>query len=482
MNSYGLETFSLKVSYLLRYQKFMKQNILLINPWIHDFAAFNLWVKPLGLLYIGAALKHAGYNVEMIDCLHYNIGIKGNRPYGTGHFFSQEIEKPSIFRNVPRRFKRYGMPLEKFRNILKTKNTPLLICVTSHMTYWYPGVLEAIKIVKEIFPSTPVVLGGIYATLCHEHAKSHSGADYIINGPGELQVLKLADQLAHVRREYEPIEEDLKHEISPAYELYDKLESVSIITSRGCPFSCTYCASSILNNEFVFRKPEVVTAEIQRFVETLGVKEIAFYDDALFVNPRKHIIPILKSLINNNRNTTFHTPNGLHPRYINNELTDLLYMAGFRTLRLSFEGVSNAIQDASCNKVNNHHLENALDCIKKTWQSVRRKHIDPEPWKVGIYILIGLPDQKIEDVKESINYINKIGGQTRITEYSPVPGTKEFEKALKLYPEIETEPLAHNKSTFTTIGMDIDFKEYYNLKNMANKLNLNAKKEQEANL
>ena len=350
------------------------------------------------------------------------------------------------------------------------------------MTYWYPGVFEAIKIVKETFPATPVALGGIYATLCHEHAKSHSGADYIIKGPGELQVIKLADNLAHVKREYRSTEKYLKDEISPAYELYDKLKSVSIITSRGCPFSCTYCASSILNNKFTFRKPEVVTAEIKRFTENLGVKEIAFYDDALFVNPQNHIIPILKSLINNNKNITFHTPNGLHPRYINNELTDLLYMAGFRTLRLSFEGVSTTIQDASCNKVNNYHLENALDCIRKTWQSVKNQYAAPKPWKVGIYILIGLPGQKVEDVKETINYINKIGGQTRITEYSPVPGTREFEKALKLYPEIENEPLAHNKSTFTTIGMDIDYKEYYKLKNMANELNIKAAKEQEVKL
>ena len=460
----------------------MKQNILLINPWIHDFAAFNLWVKPLGLLYIGAALKHAGYSVEMIDCLNYNSGIKRNRTYSTGHFFSQEIEKPDIFRNVPRRFKRYGMPLDEFRNDLKRKKTPILICVTSHMTYWYPGVFEAIKAAKEIFPLTPVALGGIYATLCNEHAKTNSGADYVIKGPGERQVIELADHIAGVERDHKAIERDLQKDISPAYELYDKLKSVSIITSRGCPFSCSYCASSRLNSEFISRKPEVVIAEIERFIENLGVKDIAFYDDALFVNPKEHIIPILKGLINNNRKIAFHTPNGLHPRYINSELTDLLYSAGFRTLRLSFEGLSTTIQDASCNKVNCRHLENALSCIMNTWQSVKKQFADPKPWRVGIYILIGLPGQKVEEVKETINYIHKIGGQTRITEYSPVPGTKEFEKALKLCPEIETEPLAHNKSTFTTIGMGIDYKEYQNLKNMANELNIISKKRQEVNL
>ena len=48
------------------------------------------------------------------------------------------------------------------------------------MTYWYPGVFEAIKIIKESLPRVPVVLGGKYATLCYDHAVNYSGADYVI--------------------------------------------------------------------------------------------------------------------------------------------------------------------------------------------------------------------------------------------------------------------------------------------------------------
>ena len=48
-------------------------NILLINPWIYDFAAYDLWSRPIGLLYIGGLLKANGYRISLINCLdRYN--------------------------------------------------------------------------------------------------------------------------------------------------------------------------------------------------------------------------------------------------------------------------------------------------------------------------------------------------------------------------------------------------------------------------
>ena len=48
-------------------------NLLLINPWIYDFTAYDFWSKPLGLLYIGSILREQGYGVSYIDCMdRYN--------------------------------------------------------------------------------------------------------------------------------------------------------------------------------------------------------------------------------------------------------------------------------------------------------------------------------------------------------------------------------------------------------------------------
>ena len=444
----------------------------MINPWIHDFTAYNLWSRPLGLLYIASTLQHFGYKVHLIDCLHnYEYPLK-QRSYGTGSFNSQEIEKPPIFKDIPRRFKRYGISPDEFLAKLKGLQEPLLVCVTSHMTYWYPGVFEVIRMIKTVFPSVPIALGGIYATLCHEHAKDNSGADYVIQGPGEFEVLKLADNLGGKKRNYDQFYTWIEDKALPAYELYDRLNSVSIITSRGCPFRCTYCASFLLESKFTLRDPEKVVAEIEKYVTTMGISDIAFYDDALLVNPEKHIIPILELLINKRLHARYHTPNGLHTKYIDLNLARLLWKAGFKTIRLGFEGTSGMVQKASKNKVNNQELERALYCLQEVSSSTSNFTEDRYfTWDIGVYVLIGLPGQTVNEVVEAMEFVNKLGAKIKLAEYSPIPGTKEFQRASKLYPQIEHEPLSHNKNTFATHGMGIDYRTFDELKSMTEHLN-----------
>ncbi|HHT9124780.1 MAG TPA: B12-binding domain-containing radical SAM protein [Candidatus Brocadiia bacterium] len=447
----------------------MNGHILLINPWIHDFAAYDLWLKPLGLLYIGALLEKSGYKVSIINCLDRS-GLHGcggkEKSYGCGNFFAQEIEKPPFFKHIPRRFKRYGITPEIFRQKLLSASggpEPDVICVTSAMTYWYPGVFEAIKISKSVYPSVPIILGGIYATLCHEHAIKYSGADYVIKGAGELEVVKLVDSICGNKHDYEFIDSDLR----PAYNLLEKFVSVSMLTSRGCPFRCTYCASHFLQSTFKRRQPEKVVDEIEHYVNNLGVKDIAFYDDALLVNPQGHIIPILKMIIKEGIAVRFHTPNGLHLKYIDIQLAHLLKMANFKTIRLGFESSNVRRQNDSDNKTTNEQLAEALN-------NLRSAGFDSE--EIGVYIMMGLPDETYEEILETIVFVNKCGGRIKTAQYSPIPGTLDFEKALKKNPLLKDEPLLHNNSTYplanesTSDGLTFD--KYEKLKSFANKLNV----------
>src|SRR3989339_245827 len=130
------------------------KKIILVNPWIHDFSAHDLWLKPLGLLYVASHLENQGFKVQLIDCLDYN---KTPRPYGCSKFHSEEITKPCHFQNIPRKYKRYGMPPAVFTKLLmgindaSPDNLPLFIGVTSMMTYWHQGVAETIKYIKQVF-------------------------------------------------------------------------------------------------------------------------------------------------------------------------------------------------------------------------------------------------------------------------------------------------------------------------------------------
>ena len=159
------------------------KKILLVNPWIHDFAAYDYWAKPLGLLYIGSVLRNEGFRVKLVDCLNDPEALRfGTRKNGRGRFRKEEISKPAALAHIPRRYSRYGMSPGRFREALHQCGRPDAIFVTSVMTYWYPGVFEAIEIIKQLFPDVPLALGGIYATLCPEHARARSGADLVVEG------------------------------------------------------------------------------------------------------------------------------------------------------------------------------------------------------------------------------------------------------------------------------------------------------------
>ena len=109
--------------------------LLLINPWIYDFAAYNTWIEPLGLLTVAGVLRAAGHQVSLIDCLdRHHPGARapsaaratrgGRDAYGCGPFYKVEVAKPPALAHVPRRWGRYGLPVEVFETELRARPRP----------------------------------------------------------------------------------------------------------------------------------------------------------------------------------------------------------------------------------------------------------------------------------------------------------------------------------------------------------------------
>jgi len=170
--------------------------ILLINPWIYDFTAYDFWLKPLGLLYMASIIeKHTDAKTAFIDCLDTDHPLlkkkQRTKKDGRGPFPKTEVRKPEALKRVPRRFSRYGIPIELFIHELDQVRRADLVLVTCTMTYWYPGARRVIEIIKERLGNVPVVLGGVYPTLLPEHAEKETGADIIVQGPGERRILPL---------------------------------------------------------------------------------------------------------------------------------------------------------------------------------------------------------------------------------------------------------------------------------------------------
>ncbi len=406
---------------------------LLINPWIYDFKAFDFWLKPLGLLYLASYLRQFNFEVTLIDCLDRNHfpGAKVDS-YGRGKFPATLIEKPEVYKDIPRRYKRYGMPKEHFESLLSDSEgrrqaeikDPDYIFITSGMTYWYPGVFEVLNILKRYFPKTPKILGGIYATICENHARQFSNADIVVSGRFEEELYKYIPDLVPMPFSTLPF---------PAYDLYRRLDYACLLTGRGCPFRCSYCAVHRLSPNFQFRESESVLAEIE-YYRSLGIKNIVFYDDALLCNP--NFKEILEGIIKRGWRLNFHTPNGLHPRFIDGEVASLLYHANFQTIYLSLETVSEVVQKETGGKVQTEEFLKAVEFLKTAGFSDDMLHT---------YLMIGLPEQRVKDVKESIDFVYRLGLNCHLAEFSPIPQTKEYEKT-GLAPD--SDPLSHNNTAF----------------------------------
>ncbi len=446
--------------------------LLLINPWIYDFTAFDLWSKPIGLLYIAAYLRDIGYRIDFIDCLDkfhpaLQKWLGGKSPkvkkYGTGPFNREVVEKPEVFDDIPRKFARYGLTEELFRQELQNVPQPAAILVTSFMTYWYLGPKKVIEIVREIFPGVPVILGGIYATLLPEHASQILRPDYIVQGPGETQIEKLLSEIitdAPVAEKQPKVLDDFPF---PSFDLYHHLEYLPVMTSRGCPYHCTFCATDKISGKYAQRQPEKIVEEISFSVKKYGIHDIAFYDDALLLNKNQRLLPVLEMLLQKNIKLRFHTPNGLHAKQIDQKTARLFWESGFKTIRLSFETVDKDRQKDMMNKVTPSDLERAVQYLTKTGYA--KKLLES-------YVLMGLPNQTFEEIYESILFVHSLGIKVKLASYSPIPGTIDYQRAVESgqFPT-DADPLLTNKTIYP-LHRDMDsYLKFQEIRQLVNILN-----------
>ena len=443
-----------------------KTEILLVNPWITDFAAYDLWAKPLGLLYLGDILRRQdGVQVRLIDCLDLSLlpdslrmKVKRRR-YGTGHYFQEVIAKPEAIRDVPRHYKRYGLPEEIFRAHLEKLPLPDVVVMTSRMTYWYPGVQRTIRIIREVFPETVVILGGIYATLCAEHARRYAGADHVVTGadPGEL--LRLLKELEIISMVPPPRELDLFN-ASPAWDLYRQHDFLALLTSLGCPYRCPYCASFRLYPGYRRRPPAQVFDELKYWLSCYPhVEDIVFYDDALLLEAESNLVPFLEKVKDSFPHLRFHTPNGLHVNAITPELARMMKAAGFTTIRLSLETTSEKLQRQWGGKTVKKRFEQAIAALLTAGYP---------PEQLGVYLLVGVPGQRWQQVKEDVDFVKALGLHPRLTEYSPLPGTALWSAACEAATvDLAGEPLFHNNTLVSCGGLEFSRDRLNQLKHLA---------------
>jgi radical SAM superfamily enzyme YgiQ (UPF0313 family) len=361
--------------------------------------------------------------------------------------------------DIPRNYCRYGILPEWFQTDLKCLPRPDLVLVTSMMTYWYPGVQESIAIVKAVFPGVPVILGGIYATLCREHAVRFSGADLVIAGPGETRLKAAAENFIGWSAAPETDSHDLDALPFPAADLQRRIPFAALMTSTGCPFSCAYCASGYLNPGRRLRSPDRVLEEIRFWHTHYGVRDMVFYDDALLVDSKNHAIPLFEKIITSGFGSLvrFHTPNAVHIREITQTTARLMAAAGFQTLRLGLETTAGDRRDID-HKVTRNEFLFAVSCLKSA--GFRGDQI-------GAYLLTGLPGQSWDAVEASVETVRKAGIMPVPAHFTPIPHTALWPVAVasSRY-DLESDPIFTNNAIFPCQKESFSWEPLVRLKNL----------------
>jgi hypothetical protein len=410
----------------------MKPRILLVNPPIYDFTAHDFWLRPYGLLRLAGCLRGRA-ELRLFDYLDpldarttRNTDDSADR-WGRRRIAWQPAAKPAVFGAVRRRYRRFGFAgRERFREFLAGQPPFGAALVQTGMTYWYPGVAEVIEDLRRFSPATRIVLGGVYATLCPQHARS-LGADLVVAGT-DLDPLWRALQVAP----------DLS--ATAFWEAYERLETGVLKLTDGCPFRCTYCASSRLSPRFATRPMEVTLAEMD-LLRRLGARNVAFYDDALLFRPEKALLPFLERMAAQKSPVNFHTPNALHARLLTREIARLMVRAGVRTFYLGFESLSDAWQRGtdgnSTGKVASDELARAVAHLHEA---------GAEPQEITAYLILGHPRSDTQELETSMRFAHGLGVRLMLADFSPIPGTPDGELCRR-WVDMD-EPLCHNKSVF----------------------------------
>lgn len=235
---------------------------------------------PLGVFYLASYLRHHSHDVAVID----------------GE--TEGLTAGDIYQRV------------------KAFNPDLIGISTTTMAFH--RALETAQEIKTKFPNHPIVLGGPHISSNLAHAMSYNLFDYGVVGEGETILLELVEKLQNGgdvstiaglayrqngEMKYMPRAgqiENLDDLPFPAYDLvsnlssyapppcnYKKFPVANVITSRGCPNSCTFCDRSVFGQSLRQRSAENVAAEIELLWKDYDVREIAFVDDTFTIRPQR---------------------------------------------------------------------------------------------------------------------------------------------------------------------------------------------------
>ncbi|MCX5701650.1 MAG: radical SAM protein [Candidatus Omnitrophica bacterium] len=372
-----------------------KIDIVLVSPPFDLRENFGLldfvgqYGSPINLLYLAASLEGAGISTKLSDLSYKNKSIEECAQY----IVSMESE---------------------------------FVGIAVHFTFLVPKSLKLISIIKSLNPKIKIIVGGVHFTSLPEKTMNECREiDVGIIGEGEevivkvIKCLKAGDSLENLqglifRRGKELVKTEGGNLVSDInklpFSLFEKIDlshysfavykekrnnTFPIITSRGCPFSCTFCDRTVVGREIRFHNIDYLSKMIDTLVKEFKVNCFDVEDENICItkNRFKDICGLFKNMFQS-YNITWHC--SIRADSVNRETAKMLYDSGCRSVTFGIESGSQRMLNVYNKKLNINEMPEKCKIIRKAGITL-----------AGSFI-IGGPGENTESILETINLLKRI--------------------------------------------------------------------------
>ena len=343
----------------------------------------------------------------------------------------------------------YAIPTDEEIVDLVREYDPGTICF-SVMTQQYKYAVRISKLIRDQFPSIPQVFGGVHASMVPEEVAKDGHFDYIGVGECDDALPELIDRIGNggdttavrniwARKNGEWIRNpvgaypDLARVPPKDYEIFDlqhmlvsKSHWLSILTSRGCPYRCTYCFNHEVTDrykeeggfapkDYLRHYPmETIIGEIERLHEKYSPISMVIFDDDLFTLNKKYVIDFCKLY----QNSWVKTPwvVNSHVQTFTREVAQAMKDADCLIAKFGVESGSHRIRKEVLDRyMRNEKIIEAFDIANEVGLHT------------SAFLMFGLPYETRKEIQETIDLIARIkAGRFRWSIFFPFPGTKSY--------------------------------------------------------
>jgi len=377
--------------------------VLLVNPPYNSskYKFIGLVAPPLGIAYIAAMLEKNGVTVKILDAP------------------ALELDHESVKNEI-------------------AEYSPDVIAITS-VTPTIASALKTAKISKEACPDAVTVMGGYHPTFTYPEVLKNDFVDIVVCGEGELTMVDLVDAIENNRdlrnvkgiavkdfkTEPREIIEDLDSIPFPARHLLPmdeykilnmKLTTGTIISGRGCPYKCSFCASSAMHGQKLrLRSAKSVVDEMEHLVKDHDIEMVAFMDDTFTIN-KKRVYEICEAIKERGLDNYW----GCTARVdtISEDLLKAMKDAGCITMFLGVESADQQVLNLVNKKTN-------IEKIKKTFALTKKYGM-----RTIASVVLGMPGDTKNSIKNTIKFVKLLEPSYAVFSLAtPYPGTDFYVKA-----------------------------------------------------